>query len=362
MENDYSKEFKVAKVNRTFLATVLVSVLAGYVISAICILVGKIIGRPGSEVYEEFYNNAYLMLLVSQIVLFLPAFVFIMANRKYFVKNLRIKKLKLKTYFLVAAFGLFFIPVISFVNSLSLFFTKNVISDEISGMVQSHSLLSSVFVTALVPCILEELTYRGVFYNEYSRINPRKAMLLSALLFGLLHMNLNQFLYAAVGGVVFALIVEATGSITASMIMHFMINGSAVVLSYLSSMITSGETMNQEDVMAMESGETFSGSLEFMNGLSAFEQGVVSLGIVAAFCVVICIVIYTQIAISEGRYGYVKSLFRKNASDSISSEENEQDAQTEECAKNSTRMITPSLVIAMIICVIVITVRQILGV
>ena len=218
-------------------------------------------------------------------------------------------------------------------------FTENVMAENITGMAQEIPFFLSVLVVALVPCLLEEIIYRGVFYNEYSRINPTKAMLLSALLFGLLHMNFNQFMYAAVGGVVFALVVEATGSISASMMMHFMINGSSVIATYVSTKMAGTEVVDvaNTDLNAVDTGEQFTGSLEFLNGLSAMEQVVVLLGIFAVFCVVIEVVLFIQIALSEGRLDYVKSLFSK--------EKNSENKDV--------KIITPSLVVAMILCFVV---------
>lgn len=40
-----------------------------------------------------------------------------------------------------------------------------------------------------------------------------------------MHMNFNQMAYAVVIGLIFGFVVEATGSIIPTMIMHFLING-----------------------------------------------------------------------------------------------------------------------------------------
>ena len=58
-------------------------------------------------------------------------------------------------------------------------------------------------------------------------------MLLSALIFALVHMNFNQAAYAFVMGIWAVLLVEVTGSLWASIIYHGLINGSQAVLMYL---------------------------------------------------------------------------------------------------------------------------------
>lgn len=345
------KEHKIRAVNLTFLATVFVSVFASSFVWVICKGLDKITNGFGEKILNVLTTDYFVTLLFSQVMLFLPAFIFIITNREYFFRNLRIKKLKLKTYGLIAAFGFFFIPIIGFVNSISLLFTKNEMAQSITDVVTHHSLVSSLIVIAIIPCILEETVYRGVFYNEYSRVNPLKAMLLSALLFGLLHMNLNQFMYAAVGGVVFAIMVEATGSITSSVIMHFMINAFSTIVSYFSSDIVESSSNELEmDITTGQSVQGFDGVFSFMNNLNPVQQAVVSIGVIACICIVFEIVILIQILITENRMGYFKGLFRKKRNESGVPIEDDKQV-----------MVTPTLVIAMLMCVIVIFIRHFLG-
>lgn len=352
MENN---DFRVKQVNITFLATVLVAVFAGDLTYGFCYLVNMIFKGVGASIYDALLGNDFGRLLYSQLALFLPTLVYILCNREYFFSTLRIRRLRLKTYILVVVFGVFFIPVIQFVNSFSLLFTENTIEKTVNNVLGSHSLLSSIIVVALIPCVLEETMYRGVIYNEYSRINVVKALILSSLMFGLLHMNLNQFMYAVVGGVVFSLMVEATGSITASAVMHFMINGFSTVVTYFSSEIIEKSKQTSDvanDLNSISSTQEFEGALEFMNHLTAIQQVVVSLAMIAFICIIIDIVIFTQILISEGRKDYFKNLFEKKGVVI----NDEQEANIEVGEKN--KLITPPLVIAIIIPVIVIILKR----
>lgn len=406
-EGKVEDEFRVKQVNRTFLATVLVSVLASAAILLICYGVGKILNATGLysgnlavKVANILDNNFTINLLLSQVLLFAPAGIFIACNRAYFFKNLRIRRLKPKTYLMLAIFGVVFIPIISFVNSISLLFTENVIASEMTSMFDNTSLIECVIVVALIPCILEETVYRGVFYNEYSRINPRKAVLLSALLFGLLHMNFNQFLYAAFGGVVFALIVEGTGSITASMMMHFLLNASSTIVSYIGTKSASIEEAQQVVQDAPQEGmEMFSGVFSFMNNLPIMVQMVISLGILAIIAGMIEVVLFKKIVKTEGRQEYIRQLFgikskAKKQGGQISQDEitrryemerfgqsdikekysDNQDSIIENepegsdfaddmsgddsIPKQKVPIITPSLIVAMVICFAVMMLRQ----
>ena len=82
--------------------------------------------------------------------------------------------------------------------------------------------------------------------NQVAAVMPYM-MKLSALIFGLLHLNFNQMPYAVYLGIVFALMVEATGSIYTSMLMHFLLNGFNVTINFIADrMMTSYGNVNQQ--------------------------------------------------------------------------------------------------------------------
>ena len=81
-----------------------------------------------------------------------------------------------------------------------------------------------VILLAVIPPLVEELIFRGIFFGSYRKAGMTGAALMSGLLFGCFHLNINQALYAFVIGIVFAYMVEATGSLWSSVIAHFAVN------------------------------------------------------------------------------------------------------------------------------------------
>lgn len=77
-----------------------------------------------------------------------------------------------------------------------------------------------VILLAVIPPLVEELIFRGIFFGSYRKAGMTGAALMSGLLFGCFHLNINQALYAFVMGIVFAYMVEATGSLWSSVIAH----------------------------------------------------------------------------------------------------------------------------------------------
>ncbi|MDD3430220.1 MAG: CPBP family intramembrane metalloprotease, partial [Oscillospiraceae bacterium] len=89
--------------------------------------------------------------------------------------------------------------------------------------------LNFLVVVVAAP-LVEEFVFRKLLYGALRPYGVRSAVLFSALAFGLYHMNLYQILFATVLGTIFALVVEKTGTIRYSVILHTMINGFTVVV------------------------------------------------------------------------------------------------------------------------------------
>ena len=99
-------------------------------------------------------------------------------------------------------------------------------SDAFYGSSFGMELLGSALITPF----LEELLHRGVVFGRLRRrMNMWQAVILSALIFAVLHFNIVQFIYAFLLGIVFALFVEKTGQLYPAVIAHIVANGIAVI-------------------------------------------------------------------------------------------------------------------------------------
>lgn len=79
--------------------------------------------------------------------------------------------------------------------------------------------------TCIIAPIFEEILYRGVLLNGLlKKYNYKKAIIYSALIFGIAHMNLPQGVNAFFLGVIIGLAYYYTGSIYLCMAMHFVNN------------------------------------------------------------------------------------------------------------------------------------------
>lgn len=82
-----------------------------------------------------------------------------------------------------------------------------------------------IILYGFVSPIVEELVFRGVIYNRIKRFyQVPKAVVGSALLFGIFHANLPQFLYGTAMGVLIALCYEYLNCFAAPVLMHMSAN------------------------------------------------------------------------------------------------------------------------------------------
>lgn len=85
-----------------------------------------------------------------------------------------------------------------------------------------------VISTAVVPAFAEELAFRGIFMSIMRKYGDSFAILTSAIMFGTMHGNTTQIIFAFVLGLIFAYVDCKANSIVPSIIIHFTNNFYAV--------------------------------------------------------------------------------------------------------------------------------------
>jgi len=96
-------------------------------------------------------------------------------------------------------------------------------------------LMVMLVIVAVLPGFCEEVTHRGMLIHGFAgKIGIMKAILVSSVLFGLMHLNIVQAIYAMILGYLMALVVMATKNIWPAVIEHFMNNALAVYLMFAS--------------------------------------------------------------------------------------------------------------------------------
>ena len=105
---------------------------------------------------------------------------------------------------------------------------------ELMKQMTGGPLWASFLVVAIFAPIFEEWMCRGmVLRGLLTKMKPAWAIVLSALFFAVIHMNPWQALNAFLIGLMMGYVYYKTGSLILTMVIHFVNNGTAVILSHI---------------------------------------------------------------------------------------------------------------------------------
>jgi len=271
-------------------------------------------------------DNMMLQFLI-EFFLLLPGIVYLFLQKRSIKKSLGLNPLTWKQWLLLIPLAMCMVNITEFVNVISQLFATNTVSGHMMDLTLQYPMPVVFFVVAITPMICEEVIFRGIIYQGYRRTNLLVAILLSSFLFGIMHMNVNQFCYAFILGILFCLINEAAGSFIPSMVMHVYINGRSVLLLY--GVVELFEYLHEEYVAAELAGNTTLmeqikkvtegisiESEDWLNEYMNMETGSVAQmipGMIPSFVIsVIGIVLIMRYFLkSTGRMEHFKSIFRR---------------------------------------------------
>ena len=135
-------------------------------------------------------------------------------------------------------------------------------------------------------------------------------IVISALCFGLMHGNFNQIPYAVYLGIVFAFLVEATGSLLSSMLLHMLFNAFNTALLYIYPVLI--------DFLDKNGGDGAAVLEESLNAVPTKEQllTVISFWLPKGLVGIVIIAVFIKaIGVSAGREISFKSISEKQSGD-----------------------------------------------
>lgn len=109
---------------------------------------------------------------------------------------------------------------------------ENILENEFEGL--SHTILGAFTISILAP-ILEEVMFRGAIQGCMLRNlrSARTAIIVSALIFGIFHMNPVQVVYATLLGIIFGWMYYRTGSLMSVIVGHVLNNTFATITTLM---------------------------------------------------------------------------------------------------------------------------------
>ena len=142
------------------------------------------------------------------------------------------------------------IAVSYFINEFDI---KDKNFDDLKDSIDNASLGLQLLVVAIIAPVVEEVIYRGLVYRRLRHsFGNISAIIASSILFGVLHGNLVQGIYASISGIVLAYIYYKKENIFLCIAYHMAANTSVVLLPQL--VLMSGQELQTEDIGAASIG------------------------------------------------------------------------------------------------------------
>ncbi len=236
-----------------------------------------LVGQKGIDVPIE------IILVFSEISILLPTLVYVLVKKLSFREDLGFCRIRPGTFFMCILLTALIMPIAAFSNVLSQLFVSNTMvqmSDELLG----GSNAAVLFLGSIYGPLCEEFFCRAVFFRRYETIaGPLRAGFISAMLFALAHMNVNQAVYTFVLGFIFAVVNKAAGSVYPSVIIHICINGFNILLLMMATSLSSALGEDTDIAAAAEAARS-SDYIYYLIGVTFV------IGIICALIAIPCIV------------------------------------------------------------------------
>ncbi len=268
------------RANRAYLYMILSTLALSFMISYYILITGL-------EV-SIFMNN-----FLSELIVLLPTVAVVLYSGDKLSSVIPFKIIKLKSIFLTVLYLMALFPLVSFVNYASMFFVENMV-DSISNQVIDMPMGLMILSMGVIGPFVEEVVFRGIILHSYERSGRIiGSIVLSSILFGMMHLNFNQFAYGTVMGIMFCLLVEATGSVFTSFLAHGVFNTIEVIIMYAST-----TTIDEAETAIEEYATSNEGMLMLLGLYFVF----------AVIFTIVALFLLSKIADIEGRKDYVRSI------------------------------------------------------
>lgn len=266
----------------------------------IAMFVSYIVISYGLSWYVKNYGptSVYPLYLINEIVYLLPMVLFVVLSGSKFRELLHFRGIKWSTVWMTILFTFLCMPLTTVLNLFTQFFVENTVEAS-SDVIMQMPFAATFLLMAVYAPVCEEIIFRGVTYEASKKgLNAFQAMCVSALFFGLAHMNFNQAAYALVLGIILVLLKKATGSLWATILFHVVFNGYNVALMYLQPYLTRAQTDTVTEMTAVEYRDFL------LLGMSVYM-------VIALVTTALAGCVLAWIAGNEGRKENLKNIWRK---------------------------------------------------
>lgn len=215
--------------------------------------------------------SLYIGILITEITFVLiPVIVYLLIKR-YDVKYvLRLNPLKSEFVLLLVLIAIASWGVSGFLAILTNYFLSKlgkVPVMQIPPAQDLNELIIQLIIFGLVAACCEEIFMRGLVMRSFEMRGSIKSVVITAILFAMLHLNVQNFLSILFLGTILGYVVYRTNSIFAGMIVHFTNNAISTILSYFISQSGMANVSGVERISIPFSAVLFYGVIAIFSGM-----------------------------------------------------------------------------------------------
>ncbi|NMA86419.1 MAG: CPBP family intramembrane metalloprotease [Tissierellia bacterium] len=206
---------------------------------------------------RELYTG---LLITEYIIILLPSLLYLKLKGYYIKETLKLNSVDFKEIIISILLILFSYPVAVFFNYIGFVFLHyfgEIKPNPVPIPSNTRELLTGFLIIALSPGICEEIMFRGLVLNAYKSLGNKKAIIYSAILFGIFHFNAQNLLGPIYLGIILGIIYIKTNSIYPSIIGHTTNNTIALALGTYFNLKGGNPDLNIEEINMIGTGELF---------------------------------------------------------------------------------------------------------
>ena len=182
---------------------------------------------------REIYTG---LLITEYLIILLPILLYLKLKDYSIVHNLKLNKISFKQAVLILFIVMFSYPVAVFFNFIGITILSKFIQIRPTTVPIPSTwkqFLVGFLVIGLTPGICEEIMFRGMIMGSYESLGKRKAIIYSAILFGLFHFNAQNLFGPIYLGILFGIIAYKTNSLFSTILGHTVNNTIALTIGYI---------------------------------------------------------------------------------------------------------------------------------
>ena len=213
-----------------------------YLISVLCYIGVRLLWQifSVSSNLDSVWSDLLFTVLVQGILFCVPILLYMLFCREKLsstMKRFFFRKISLKAVLYSILLGILTYIVVIYSATiwsmiLSMFGYTHSSGASSSNVPVWIAFLIGIFSTAIFPGIGEEKAHRGLLLGNLRDNGLTRAIMLSALMFGLAHLNVPQFGYAFVVGIILGTVTLTTRSIFPAIIIHATSNFTSMYCDY----------------------------------------------------------------------------------------------------------------------------------